>query len=283
MRTLTTTLGLALCLGGTAIAQDVMSAKEARKELVQTIREQTIDHRDVMKDAYSTLKDDLKQIENDAKDGELTSTDIARSVHESLVDYVGLMKTVTAFVASEISGDAGAILDELGAVEYPDAFAPGAGRDLDKGLDKLEKANLKLAQRAERSVGRLIKKLDKLGFALTIRIVDDIPVGIAPNPTFSYTSLNFDTLIDVVVACSRIDALSDATLVVGGISNPAKGTEVSVQINGVGGIEFTTSTTIVGDRWDVEFDSSVTPIPEGNYRIIANHSSTRVGTTLGVR
>lgn len=279
----TTLLCLSLCAGTIASAQD-LSPAQARKELVSTIRTQTVDHRTVMKDAYASLNAELKQIEADAKSGSATADDIARDVHSALVDYVGLMKTLTAYVASQVSVEAGSILNDLpSSPEYPVFFSTGSGRDLDKGLEKLERANASFAKKAARRTTATTKKLAKLGFELTVRTVDDLPVGIAPNPEFSYTSLNFDTLIDVVVGCSRSDALSDGTLVVGGISNPAKGGDVSVQINGVGGIEFTVATTITGDRWVTVFDSEGQPLPEGNYRIIAIHGSTRVGTTLGLR
>ncbi len=279
-------LSLALCLAvaPSTFAQDTVTTQaQARKELVSVIRDQTKSHREVLREAYGSLNDKLKIVEAAAKSGSMTADEMARDVHQALRSFVGLMKTLTAFVASEVSVDAGDILAELDPDEYSVHFSTGSGRDLDRALERLEKANAGYAKKITKRIASTARKVSKLGYELTARVVTDLPVGIAPNAEFSYTSLNFDTIIDVLVGCSHADESGDGTLVVGGISNPAKGLDITVQINGADGAEITTMTAITGDRWVVVFDSSETPMPEGNYRVIAVHESTRVGTTMGLR
>lgn len=285
-RTVVTLLLVALSLvatSATPVALQIDSDKAARKALKQEMKEQSKQMKSVLKDARKDLKDSLKDLQSDAKEGDVTAHEIAVRLHGEFTDFVALSKTLTAFAASEISFEAGAILEELQATTgpgHPVAFSPGSGADIDKGFAKLEKTHAKALKKARKLAKKARKKLAKEGFAVTVRMVDEIPVAIAPNSDGAFTALNFDTIIDVLVGVSRVDSKADGTLIVGGVSNPSKGLDVLVEIDGHFGIFHDDTTTIDGDRWTVTFDQG---LPECNYRIRATHASTRVGTTIALR
>ncbi len=276
-----------LALVATAHAQDVASPSAASSALKKEFRAQAAYHKGTLLEAYKALVDELDQIEADTESGDYDALAVATRTHAAFTELRALIQSLTIAIADEIAIEASAILTNLesnSSGDLPPTFIAGMGTDVDRGMETLQEQNALFIRKLTRRTASYSRRLDKHGFNVTVRIFGMMPVAIGANGDSAFTTLNYDTMIDVLVGVRKHSTTNDAAIVVGGISDPAKGPFVDVQLNdGVGGIEHVVATPLVDERWLATFPGAAFPLDQGNFRAIATHGKTRVGATIGLR